>query len=67
MLLLMAASYLNFNKGHNMFKALAKLIGHFVYNRPDKILITLMLPFLILATFNYRDNLREYKNFIFDR
>jgi hypothetical protein len=50
-----------------MFKSLAKLIGHFVYNRPDKILITLMLPVLMIMTFNYRDNLREYKNFIFDR
>jgi hypothetical protein len=50
-----------------MFKAFAKLIEHFVYNRPDKILITLMLPVLMIMTFNYRDNLREYKNFIFDR
>jgi hypothetical protein len=50
-----------------MFKSFAKLIGHFVYNRPDKILITLILPILILVTFNYRDNMREYKNFIFDR
>jgi hypothetical protein len=50
-----------------MFKALARLIKHFVYNRPDKILITLMLPVLMIMTFNYRDNLREYKNFIFDR
>ena len=67
MLLLMAASYSNFNKGHNMFKAFARLIKHFVYNRPDKILITLMLPVLMIITFNYRDNLREYKAFIFDR
>lgn len=50
-----------------MIKALAKLIGHFVINRPDKILITLMLPVLMIITFNYRDNMREYKNFIFDR
>jgi hypothetical protein len=50
-----------------MFKSLAKLIGHFVYNRPDKILITLMLPILMIITLNYKDNLREYKNFIFDR
>jgi hypothetical protein len=50
-----------------MFKAFARLIKHFVYNRPDKILITLMLPVLMIITFNYRDNLREYKNFIFDR
>lgn len=50
-----------------MIKALANLVGHFVYNRPDKILITLMLPVLMIMTFNYKDNLREYKNFIFDR
>jgi len=55
------------NKVINMFKSFARLIGHFVYNRPDKILITLMLPVLMIITFNYRDNLREYKNFIFDR
>jgi hypothetical protein len=50
-----------------MFKSFTNLIKHFVYNRPDKILITLMLPILMIMTFNYRDNLREYKNFIFDR
>lgn len=50
-----------------MIKSFARLIGHFVINRPDKILITLMLPILMIMTFNYRDNLREYKNFIFDR
>ena len=49
-----------------MIKSFSKLIWHFI-NRPDKILITLMLPVLMLVTFNYRDNLREYKNFIFDR
>lgn len=50
-----------------MIKSLANLIKHFVYNRPDKILITLILPVLMIMTFNYRDNLREYKDFIFDR
>jgi hypothetical protein len=49
-----------------MFKSFGKLITHFI-NRPDKILITLMLPILMIMTFNYRDNLREYKDFIFDR
>jgi hypothetical protein len=50
-----------------MIKSLSKLIGHFVYHRPDKILVTLMLPVFIVMTFSYKDNLREYKNFIFDR
>jgi hypothetical protein len=50
-----------------MIKAFARLIGHFIINRPDKILITLMLPILIFMTFNIKDNLREYKNFIFDK
>jgi hypothetical protein len=50
-----------------MFKSFGKLIGHFIFNRPDKILITLILPILMIMTFNYRDNLREYKDFIFDR
>jgi hypothetical protein len=50
-----------------MIKATAKLIGHFVYHRPDKILVTIILPVLILATANYKQNLQEYKNFIFDK
>jgi hypothetical protein len=50
-----------------MIKAFAKIIWHFIYVRPDKILITIMLPLLMLGTWDYNNNLREYKKFILDR
>jgi hypothetical protein len=34
---------------------------------PDKILITIMLPLLMIGTWDYNNNLKEYKNFIFDK
>jgi hypothetical protein len=48
-------------------KTLFSIIWHFVYHRPDKILVTIMLPVMMIMTFNFRDNLREYKNFIWDK
>ena len=50
-----------------MIKALVKIIWHFIYVRPDKILITIMLPLLMLGTWDYKDNMREYKKFILDK
>lgn len=55
------------NKVIKMFKSFLNLVGHFVFHRPDKILVTMMLPVMMIMTFNFRDNLREYKNFIWDR
>ena len=50
-----------------MIKALARIIWHFVYIRPDKILITIILPLLMLGTWDYYNNLRAYKDFMWDK
>jgi hypothetical protein len=50
-----------------MIKTLSQIIWHFVYTRPDKILVTVMLPLLMLGTWDYTNNMREYKDFIFDK
>jgi len=50
-----------------MIKSFARIIWHFIYARPDKILITIMLPLLMLGTWDYRKNIKEYKDFIFDK
>ena len=47
-----------------MIKTFTQIIWHFIYNRPDKILVTIILPLLILGTWDYRNNMQEYKNFI---
>lgn len=50
-----------------MIKAFAKIIWHFIYNRPDKTLVTIILPLIMLGTWDYNNNLREYKKFIWDK
>ena len=50
-----------------MIKTFLKIIWHFIYNRPDKLLLTIILPILIIGTFNYHDNMQNYKDFIFDK
>jgi hypothetical protein len=49
-----------------MIKSLLQLIQHFIL-RPDKILITIILPLLILITLDYDGNISEYKKFMLDR
>jgi hypothetical protein len=49
-----------------MLKTLSQIIWHFIFARPDKILITIILPLLMLGTWDYRNNIKEYKDFIFD-
>jgi len=50
-----------------MIKTFTQIIWHFIYTRPDKILVTIILPLIILGTWNYANNMREYKNFILDK
>ena len=50
-----------------MIKTLAQIIWHFIYTRPDKIFITIILPLIIIATGDYNNNIKEYKSFIFDK
>ena len=50
-----------------MIKTFSQIIWHFIYARPDKILITIILPLLMLGTLDYRNNMQEYKKFIMDK
>ena len=50
-----------------MIKAFARIIWHFIYVRPDKILITIILPLVMWGTLDIDNNLREYKKFIWDK
>ena len=50
-----------------MIKTLSQIIWHFIYSRPDKLLITIILPLIMLGTWDYRNNMQEYKRFIMDK
>ena len=50
-----------------MIKAFSKIIWHFIYTRPDKILLTAVLPLIMLGTWDYYNNLNEYKKFMMDK
>jgi len=50
-----------------LIKIFFQMIWHFLYYRPDKILVTIILPFIIICTQNYNQNMLEYKKFIFDK
>lgn len=47
-----------------MLKSIFNLVWYFIYRRPDKILITMLLPALIIVTLNYGENIRHYKEFM---
>jgi hypothetical protein len=49
-----------------MFKIFCSILLHFV-KRPDKILITMLLPFFIIFTLNISENLKQYRDFMFDK
>jgi hypothetical protein len=49
-----------------MFKILFGFLWHFV-NRPDKILLTMVLPLIMILTLDVSENLENYRDFMFDR
>jgi hypothetical protein len=49
-----------------MIKLIFQIMWHFI-RRPDKILITIALPLIMLITGNYEQNLFEYKKFMLDK
>ena len=50
-----------------MIKTFIQIIWHFIYTRPDKVLVTIILPLLILGTWDYANSIKEYKRFILDK
>ena len=54
------------SKDIKMIKLIFQIVWHFIM-RPDKILITIALPLIMLITGNYEQNLFEYKKFMLDK